>query len=403
MNKFDEFIEKNDQALQVDTSSTRALSRESTLTNTPSVTIGSPTLSKSHQPQLTPSRPSEQDHPLLKETTPTGKFARANSLSKRRSLIKPLISSESAPYAVSETPTNSGRLRSASNASTHSRVSSVHSLEDQNDVSTLLQLLANKELEILEGKKRIDDLKTQLLSEEQSLLLQQRQLQALKDQVAKSFNPTNPASNPHNAIKSVEQQMQLSNTTTPTKKHESMWSKPLSLFNQFDQIIQHELEKKLAWDDFISSPEGTPRQEQRPTFDRQPQQQQQPQQRSANRALASNRNMKNSDSLTSTSRMSAPRNEDVISNVSSSLWSFVSDVKSGLLGINEEPEPQETGKKQPTIPGIKQFKTTAHDVNDQKEKGDNNLKFVPSVEEPQKAIRRRRSSVVEMQDYLEHY
>lgn len=197
--------------------------------------------------------------------------------------------------------------------------------------------------------------------------------------------------------------MQLSNTTTPTKKHESMWSKPLSLFNQFDQIIQHELEKKLAWDDFVSSPEGTPRQEQRPTFDRQPQQQQQPQQRSVNRALTSNRNMKNSDSLTSTPRRRAPRNEDVISNVSSSLWSFVSDVKSGLLGINEEPEPQETGKKQPTIPGIKQFKTTAHDVNNQKEKGDNNLKFVPSAEEPQKAIRRRRSSVVEMQDYLEHY
>lgn len=69
---------------------------------------------------------------------------------------------------------------------------------------------------------------------------------------------------------------------------QSMWSKPLALFNQVDQIIQQELERTLNWDEPPTPVEET------------------------------------------------EENKEGDKSVSKSLWSFVSDLKTGLLGIEEE-------------------------------------------------------------------
>lgn len=365
MNKFDEFIEENDQKLNVDTT-TRI-----EITHTPSggTSPREPTRQSSVrrslvQPQVTPGRPSDQEHPL-KDTysrPPNSmKLNRSNTL-KRKSLIQPIISPEATP---GEHRQQQQRTRSMSNASYHSRTSSIgseHASPAGKDLNALLQMLANKELELLDSKRKVDDIKRSLHQEEQTLHMKSKELNELKVQVAKILNDNVAASTGFNGNEShagelgklgedFEHMAQKkaspapAPSPTPAKK-ESMWTRPLSLFNQFDQLIQHEIEKKLNWDD-LEAPRPNPTN------------------KHSNENNSSQPNSKSThDTATST--------EDVLGNVSTSLWNFVSDVRTGLLGINEEPEETETFQKQPQKNSSSTRKSRS---------SENHLKFIASEDE----------------------
>lgn len=338
MSAFDGFIEDNDRDLQMDTSvRLEGDVRSPSNGGTPGQKSGSQSYrSPVIQPQVTPAKPSDQDHPL--KDTPTrantnGKMTRSNTL-KRLSIIQPMMSPES--LSKEHRQQQASRTRSRSIISGHSRSSSSASeqqAESSKDVGAVLQLLANKELELLETKRKIDELKKTLSQEEKALQLQTQELQELKGKVGRALNSgideqlqlqQHHQQNPHNSqqahkhynLQQQQQQQQQNQNGQPHypnpapgvpkgqletrrmhSKKESMWTRPLSFLNQFDQLIQHELEKKLNWDD-VASPEKTP---------------------------------------TSETPGNKPA-EDVFGNVSSSLWNFVSDVKTGLLGINEEGE-----------------------------------------------------------------
>ncbi|SCU88809.1 LAME_0E01222g1_1 [Lachancea meyersii CBS 8951] len=330
ISRLDSFIEANDREASMDTSSrlTKAeldsfaaddeLSRDGQTSTTPNGTKGIKI-----QTRASPASPSDQDHPLKHTPTRTpdhSKLGRSNTM-KRLSLIQPVVSSSPTPkdHRQSQPALLKVRTRSQSVRSGHSRSSSAASeVQQQRDagesVNSLLQLLANKELELLETKRKIDELRKGLNQEEAHLQLQTQQLQDLKTQVGKTvYNGMDD----HKYTKTVQSAAQPSQskksgpTTLETPRlssnRESMWSKPLTFFNQFDQLIQHELEKKLHWDE-VPLPKKPSNAEQEP-------------------------HSKPSD--------------DVLGNVSSSLWSFVSDVRSGLMGINEEETTeQETLKSQ---------------------------------------------------------
>lgn len=210
--------------------------------------------------------------------------------------------------------------------SMHSRTSSSQSMAIDSslggsmDVNALLQSLANKELELLECKRKIDDLKKQLHMEENIYQNKANELQELKNKVSKNINVSGsnqPVFNKTSTTgrKNSRESSRRNTHVTPVKttrndirqdtslnqdmensddNKQSMWSKPLALFNQVDQIIQQELERTLNWDE-----PPTPVAE-------------------------------------------TEENQEGDKSVSKSLWSFVSDLKTGLLGIEEEEDGHHT-------------------------------------------------------------
>ncbi|SCV02283.1 LANO_0F16490g1_1 [Lachancea nothofagi CBS 11611] len=321
MSKVDEFIEANDREANLDTSFTLKSDNSNTETaaeepSTRSIVVDTPHAVKSFkvQPQVSPASPSNQQHPL--RDTPThspanAKLGRSNTM-KRLSLIQPIISQDSTPKEHrTAQPGHLHRQRSKSIVSGHSRSSSSASeqpVEPKKDVNTLLQQLANKELELLETKHKIEELKKSLHQEETQLRSQTHQLHDLKTQVEVTLNNGIDEHKHGGGLQSLQMYTQPSSNSslpdakrTPSKR-ESVWSKPLTLFNQFDQLIQHELEKKLNWDEYTSPEKAQP--------------------------MASE-------------QVTPKPADDVLGNVSSSLWNFVSDVRTGLMGINEEPEEED--------------------------------------------------------------
>ncbi|CAR21854.1 Tda11p [Lachancea thermotolerans CBS 6340] len=338
MSKLDGFIEEHDRESNIDSGARLESTKPSPKVGSPAQRVRqngvkSPIL----QTQATPAKPSEQEHPL-KETptraTAGGKMTRSNTL-KRLSLIQPVISPETTPKEHRQQQATRNRSRSV--VSVHSRSSSSASeqlADATKDVNALLQLLANKELELLETKHKIEELKKTLTQEEKALLRQTHELQDLKTQVGKALNSgideqiqqqsQSSHHSPNQRSLAVPTSHTPGNESRPAHaKKESVWTKPLSFLNQFDQLIQHELEKKLNWDD-VASPEKTPGAESGTLSGR-----------SASPASYNNGNSNNNNN--NNSNRGRP-NEDVLGNMSSSLWSFVSDVKTGLLGINEEEE-----------------------------------------------------------------
>lgn len=363
---FDEFMETTEREEQIDTSlrfttgtiSPQAMSptnaMASTFSASATVVKGSP---EKHIPKtlLKPASAEETNHPLKEglATTPRKTSVSKGSMaSKRRSLIQPMM----VPKTPETDRTNSVTMGSgvtssanknnnsnnnnitndssrghtpkldnskfsdaiASTANTskrnsmHSRTSSTQSmavdtsLGNGMDVNALLQSLANKELELLECKRKIEDLKKQLQLEETIFQNKNNELQDLKNKVSKNLNGSNKNNNPgNNRLSLSKENSRGTPNDTPVKKlvasgdtrtyedqsKQSMWSKPLAIFNQVDQIIQHELERTLNWDE-----PPTPVEE----------------------AIEEN----NADS----------------GGVSQSIWNFVAEVKSGLLGIEEEDE-----------------------------------------------------------------
>lgn len=336
---------------------------------------------KSHYSELTPTRGNENDQNLREKDNITS--IKRNNTIKRKSLIIPLIPSDS-PSSV-DTSVRTERIVSTGNISSHSRTSSISSvptaigapllnttshsfIEESSDVSILLQQLANKELDILEQKKQIDDLKRQLIQKEQVLQSEIKELKELKLLVSQALNSHPYGKNilHHNHIQSssdvvykqesfdneVQHQNYTNNitnlTTSTPSKRESMWSKPLHLFNQFDQIIQEGLEKKLGFDDLISSPDTTPIK------------------------LEYSRESTNDHSY---------KDNPTISTASNTLWNFVHDMKLGLLGINEEPEDDFS-----VDCNMKQFKTKNHSKDSIDSVSINRLSFVEDIDEKNEPI-----------------
>ncbi|SCU94354.1 LAFA_0F21330g1_1 [Lachancea sp. 'fantastica'] len=330
MSSLDSFIEDNDKRALIDTSSklksddvkVSAASKDSPRGQT--ITTPNSTKSMRVHPQISPASPSNQEHPL-RDVSPRlagkTKLPRSNTV-KRLSLIQPVVSPLSTPQENRQTARLNTRRRSQSTISDHSRSSSGTSeLHPQTEVgavsvNSLLQLLASKELELLETKRKIEELRRGLGHEEAQLQLQAQQLQDLKNQVGRTvYAGVDDHKNMRNSRKAPNtsnppQQASVHPSVAEDSSHsmankESMWSKPLTFFNQFDQLIQHELEKKLHWDE-VPSPTQTPVRE---------------------------------------AESGVKPSEDVLGNVSSSLWSFVSDVKTGLMGINEEPTSQDSQQR----------------------------------------------------------
>lgn len=425
MNKFDEFIESADKDLEMDTS-TRV--RTGSMT---SPSLKSPTRTNSgglhnqkkdanegnkvhsHLRQFTPKKLTYQDHPSKEVTGQNignSSTSRQNtSLNKRRSLIQPIVApktpensskqgsqinhNNSAPAKLLvERGLHAERKRSKSNVSLASPSSGTQSEKEELalgssiDVSALLQNLANKELELLEGKHRIEELKKQVTFEQQSYQGRVVELRELQEQVSNYFKQkkTAPITELTKEVKSPSQAtINLTRTTnehheaavkkaaqyyaskgTDTEPRPSVWSKPLAIFNQFDQIIQHELERSLNWDDSSST---TPK-----NMGQRIEQQ------------------KASDADTKSSQIRQPMQEEP-SSVSKSIWNFVNDVKTGLLGIEEDEDKELESERtfqegSPVVSnndteaiglGIKRFITTNKNRDELPgTTGDNKLKFI---------------------------
>lgn len=339
----------------------------------------------------------------------THSISRPNLINKRRSLIQPIIAQS--PPDIHSHPTNIGNISNTSandisfshvtsnntshnnnNSNTvdngisqlslHSRTSSTNSVVlESNDISSLLKNLANKELELFESKQKIEELKKQLLYHERIYEQHSSELQHLKELVGKQLNEnatisSTPLKSKEDSIKKQGLHSRRSNTSqnkhltamvTPNKTQKytqdqeaqqpansSVWSRPLAIFNQFDQIIQNELERSLNWDN-----EEIPNVQNRAS-----QQQQQFNQTRSNNSEELHQQETLNDSRTASQY-------DPTSSVSKSIWSFVSDVKSGLLGINEEPADESADRSDSTDhnSNIKEFKTT-------KKSESNKLKFI---------------------------
>ena len=196
------------------------------------------------------------------------------------------------------------------------------SLVDTNNVNDLLKNLANKELQLLESKRNIEELKRKLLYYEKLYDQQYSDLKKLKAEVSRhisdksmmnvnisndstkkesqagdeiiqstpekhfqvikkqssdvNINKVEPSTSPLMIRKRNNIDINFQRDTTrrnlsdmskeshiavtefnpidynppkkPQSKYESMWSKPFAFFNQFDQLLQSELEKSLNWD-----------------------------------------------------------------------------------------------------------------------------------------------------------
>ncbi|CCK70327.1 Tda11p KNAG_0E00590 [Huiozyma naganishii CBS 8797] len=339
-------------------------------------------------------------------------------VNKRRSLIQPIIPHiEPVPQeAITHQGTNvhgvqdpslttnahSTSMAGSENAF-HSRTSSSSSLmlNTTDQTNNLLKTLANKELELFDSKRKIEDLKRQLANCEKTYQQQSKDLQLLKEKVSKRINTTNEqleklssqsAITPErNLSPQPQKQKPMANSASPiarrvhkmedspklgeansaaddfqdiakvgsfsprikpeevskltssdrnsVERDSTLWTKPLAILNQFDQILQNELEKSLNWDHDPESSEtrfiGGMKASREGNFDDSP--------------VSDNASSNSSSDKEGRNRQS----------VTSSIWNFVSDMKTGLLGIVEEPsKPGESGANSPSSPGIKAFKTT---------------------------------------------
>lgn len=362
----DDFIEATDRDLEVDTSTRSgpgSLTPPGLSSPSRSVSGGSGNRrnnllegNKTHlqQRQFSPLNFSHQDHPLKSSRRPSVNMAagprRSATLNKRRSLIQPIVAPKTPDnHGIKSEPSTlvadrAHRQRSDSDASMRSTQAGT-----EPDISTLLQNLATKELELLDGKHRIEELKKQLNAEDALHQERLRELQELRDQVGIHFQRNNvsnmsPTGEKHRTKPKEPEQPTVSIDTAsnpagsneqPQDERHSLWSKPLAILGQFDQIIQHEVERSLHWDQPASPAEDALRQE-------------------------------------------APDE----GGVSRSIWNFVNDVKSGLLGIDEEVENESrpVPKKDRTVrltSGIKQFKTTNRtEANREANREANKLKFI---------------------------
>ncbi|KAK5960303.1 Tda11p PWA37_002373 [Arxiozyma heterogenica] len=300
------------------------------------------------------------------------------------------------------------------------------SLVDNNNVDDLLKNLANKELELLESKRNIEELKRKLLHHEKLYEQQYDDLKKLKAEVSRhisdnsmmnidssnistkkgspvrreiiqftpeklspvikkqpddiNINKAEPSISPLAVKKRNGTKINIQRDTTrknlsdmtkhshtaviklnpvdynPPKKsqnrNESMWSKPFALFNQFDQLLQTELEKSLNWDNGTENAssfiEETDKEESseivRSDLD------------TKNTGYKSNPNDYLHKQSAIDSRQLQSSGQSLTRSVSTSLWGFVNDVKEGLLGTYELVDDDKSSSQDTT--NMKEFNTT---------------------------------------------
>ncbi|AAS51770.2 ADL150Cp [Eremothecium gossypii ATCC 10895] len=157
---------------------------------------------------------------------------RRNSVLKRRSLIQTIMSPEGGA-ASPERGRRSVSLYSPASAGS-----------DEGDVGAMLQTLATRELALLEQRKTVEDLRRALRLEERVLVAQARELEELKQRVARALDAGSPR-----AV--LEPGAELPGAPGA---RESVWAKSMSFLNEFDQILQEGLEKRLGFDELMPSP-----------------------------------------------------------------------------------------------------------------------------------------------------
>ena len=160
---------------------------------------------------------------------------------------------------------------------------------DFDELSDTFRMLATKEMRIVELKEQMKRIQRELELEEAELKKLKTEIgnTIQKDMSSPSVSQKTIREDPAEAqAASVKQDHSLPSQVKPLQssvsKRTSIWSKPVNFLNQFDQLLQNEIEK-LNKDSFGSSTTST-------------------------------------------------KDEDMLNTVSSSLWTFVSDVKQGLMG-----------------------------------------------------------------------
>lgn len=335
----DDFIEAADKDLEVDTSTRSGPGSltppgmgspdRTVLENSAYRKTSGSEANKVHpqQQQFSPQSLGHQDHPLKVSRRPSinlgGAQRRSVVFNKRRSLIQPIVAPRTPDVHASKVNKSepatlvadrANRQRSDSSAS----LTSIQAYGSEPDISSLLQTLATKELELLDGKHRIEELRKKLSAEDALHQERLKELQELKEQVSNHFQRTtvNNMSPTNNKSKVKVTELAEARSITdkapsppiPNKSEDghSLWSKPLAILGQFDQIIQHEFERSLHWDE--PSPPLPAQRDNAPE----------------------------------------PKKQEEAS-VSRSIWNFVSDMKSGLLGIDEEVDAEKADRHRPSI------------------------------------------------------
>lgn len=286
---------------------------------------------------VTPTKPTTDSHPLkdgnecIENKSVNSNSIKRNNTRARKSLIMPVVSLEQAGKqnsipvdGVFGTPLGrKQRGRTASIDSQKSVRSSVRSNEpiigeegrhsvqfesgdnstatynsndlikpDSNlskenvEISDLLQSLANKELEILERTRKVNDLKRQIMQEDKLIHEAEFELDKLKMKVSELIG--NKVTNDNPTLTSTYYHRGGAQDKSDVgRNNESLWTKSVSLLNQFDQMIQGTVENGLGFVDHMEGDE--------------------------NQAITSDTNAKKSDEK--------------------SIWSFVQEFKQGL-GLN---------------------------------------------------------------------
>lgn len=201
------------------------------------------------------------------------------------------------------------------------------------DINALLTRLANKEMELLESKRRVQDLERQLNIENESVKKQSYELGILKERIGmhlrgKSLNssPKKPKMKSQSKYSQSEHQRLSSSgngkrnsNTDQGREQSSIWRSPLQFLNQMDQIIQQGVEKTFYWEDGDQ----------------------------ASKASFKSKTDTVDGSAGSLS-VKPDKQEELRSNsrVSTTLWSIVNDVKSGWFGeIDDAEEEHEVDPK----------------------------------------------------------
>ncbi|CAL9737008.1 hypothetical protein MOSE0_L01464 [Monosporozyma servazzii] len=188
-----------------------------------------------------------------------------------------------------------------------------------------------------------------------------------------------------------------------SNQNESVWSKPFSIFNQFDQILQKEIEKSLNWDNdtenetsFVEDEEEGEDTNQTMPFrvgKRITSQQQQHQQSTIPREpnLANPHSMNNPQL---TKHLSNNGKSGLTRSVSTSLWGFVNEMKEGLLGTyaSEDEDGQHSQDSTDINQNMKEFNTKKKIVSDndgsvlRKRGGTSNNNSNVSIDEINKSV-----------------
>lgn len=273
MSKFDQFIEDFDKTLNKDTSTIKTL----TSPTTPPMETGSlaPSISNnelgtpasSHQRTTSTSTSASQSTPTKPRASsvslhPLSPNANNNGSARKKGLNLNIAMGSRGSTPRKITSTNTPAKKSINN--NENTIKEGEGGELQGDMSDVLRKMASSEMKIIE-------LKDELRLLQKKIQVEEEELAQLRSKVAWNLNHQSKPKKQGVLKKDIIEK----NEDVKNEKG-SYWSKPMTLLNQFDQMLQTEFEK-LGKDQ-------------------------------------------------------TEKDNDVLKGVSNSLWSFVSDVKSGLMG-----------------------------------------------------------------------